>query len=161
MFDAEWEYKSLYIVEFSDSRDKNRDWYGNFEIFSMSKSMKDYKWKIDTYFPEKEEFTKAIKTYGVHNGWKLKILKNDKQWDCVKCCGTKGKCHWNTSYAYKAAQSTLQLRKNINKHTCIREFNIFFMTSKWLSYKLKKIINENLNINLTDLWNKVYKKMKY
>ena len=47
-------------------------------IFSMPKSMEDYKWEVETYFTKKEEFVEAIRTYGVHNGRKLKIFRNDK-----------------------------------------------------------------------------------
>jgi len=98
---------------------------------------------------KKEEFTDAIRTYGVHSGRKLKIFRNYKIRIYVKCLGAKGKCK---SYAYyKATQSNWQLRKIIHKHTCSREFNVWLMTSKWLSGRLEKTLRENPNVKLTDL----------
>ncbi|XP_047183061.1 uncharacterized protein LOC124849203 [Vigna umbellata] len=120
--------------------------------------MEQYKWEVGTHFPEKRDFTEAIRTYEVENGRKLKVYKNDKRRVCVRCSGAKGKCPWYAYGAYKAAENTWQLRKIINKHTCSREFNIRLMTSKWLSGRLEKTIKENLNINLYNLQNKVSKK---
>jgi len=105
--------------------------------------MEDYNWEVGTYFTEKEHFTDAIRTYRVHSGRKLKIFRNDKRRICVKCLGAKGKCKWYAYCAYKAAQSTWQLRKIINNHTCSREFNVRLMTSKWLSGRLEKTLREN------------------
>jgi len=52
------------------------------------------------------EVVEAIRTYGVHNGRKLKIFRNDKRRICVKCLGAKGTCKWYAYCAYKSAQST-------------------------------------------------------
>ena len=131
--DTEWEFESLNSVEYSDSSEHDRDNFGKWGIFSMPKSMEDYKWEVETYFTEKEEFVEAIGTYSVHNGRKLKIFRNDKQRVCVKCLGAKGTCNWYAYYDYRAAQSSWQLKRIINKHSCSREFNIRLMTSKWLS----------------------------
>ena len=56
--------------------------------------MEDYKWEVGTYFAEKEEFTEALRTYGVHGSRKLKIFRNDKRRICVKCLGGKVKMHY-------------------------------------------------------------------
>ena len=137
--DTEWESETLD----SDTSDEDRDRYGSFSIFSQPKNMDDYNWEVGTYFTEKEHFTDAIRTYGVHSGRKLKIFRNDKRRICVKCLGAKGKCKWYAYCAFKAAQSTWQLRKIINNHTCSREFNVRLMTSKWLSGRLEKTLREN------------------
>jgi len=156
--DNEWESETLDSGDHSDSTDQDRDNYGHFGTFSMPKSMEDYNWEVGTYFAEKEEFTDAIRTYGLHSGRKLKIFRNDKRRICVKCLGAKGKCKWYAYCAYKAAQNTWQLRKIINTHTCSREFNVCLMTSKWLSGRLEKTLKENPNIKLTDLKNKIGRK---
>ncbi|XP_014503221.1 uncharacterized protein LOC106763564 [Vigna radiata var. radiata] len=145
------------VVE-SDNTDDDRDGYGDFGVFSMPKSMEQYKWEVGTYFLEKKDFIEAIKTYGVENGRKLKVYKNDKRRVRVKCSGAKGKCPWNAYCAYKTVEKTWQLRKIVDKHTCSREFNIRLMTSKWLSGRLEKTIKENPNINLYNIHNKVSKK---
>jgi len=88
--DTEWQSKTLD----SDTSDEDRDRYGSFSIFSQPKNMDDYNWEVGTYFTEKEHFTDAIRTYGVHSGRKLKIFRNDKRRICVKCLGAKGKCKW-------------------------------------------------------------------
>ena len=137
--DTEWESETLD----SDTSDEDRDRYGSFSIFCQPKNMEDYNWEVGTYFTEKEHFTDAIRTYRVHSGRKLKIFRNDKRRICVKCLGAKGKCKWYAYCAYKAAQSTWQLRKIINNHTCSREFNVRLMTSKWLSGRLEKTLREN------------------
>ena len=104
------------------------------------------------------EVVEAIRTYGVHNGRKLKIFRNDKRKICVKCLVAKGTCKWYAYCAYKAAQSTWQLRRIINEHTCSREFNIRMITSKWLSQRLEKNIRDNPDIKLTNIKNIVGRK---
>ncbi|XP_014499459.1 uncharacterized protein LOC106760551 [Vigna radiata var. radiata] len=156
--ESDWESDTLNSVVESDNTDDDRDGYGDFGIFSMPKSMENYKWVVGTYFPQKKDFTEAIRTYGVENGRKLKVYKNDKKRVRVKCCGVKGNCTWYAYCAYKASQHTWQLRKIIDNHTCSREFNIRLMTSKWLSGRLEKTIKENPSINLYNLQNKVSKK---
>ncbi|XP_047162250.1 uncharacterized protein LOC124832159 [Vigna umbellata] len=156
--DSDWESESLNSVLESENTDDDRDGYGDFGVFSIPKSMEQYKWEVGTYFTEKKDFTEAIRSYGVDNGRKLKVYKNDKRRVCVRCCGAKGKCPWNAYCAYKTTENTWQLRKIIDKHTCSREFNIRVMTSKWLSGRLEKTIKENPNINLYNLHNKVSKK---
>ena len=156
--DSEWESETLDSCENSDASDDDRDKYGNFGIFPMPKSMEDYNWEVGTYFAKKEEFTEVIRTYGMHNGRKLKKFRNDKRRIYVKCLGAKGKCKWYAYCSYKAAQSTWQLRRIINTHTCNREFNVSLMTSKWLSGRLEKTLRENPNIKLTDLKNKIGRK---
>ena len=89
---------------------------------------------------------------------KLKVFRNDKRRICVKCLGAKGKCKWYAYCGYKATQSTWQLRKIINKHTCSREFNVRLMTLKWLSGRLEKTLRENPNVKLTNLKNKIGRK---
>ncbi|XP_017428843.2 uncharacterized protein LOC108336910 [Vigna angularis] len=158
LYKSDWESESLNSIVESDNTDDDRDGYGGFENFSMPKSMEQYKWEVGTYFPNKKDFTKAIRTYGVENGRKLKVYKNDKRRVCVRCSSAKGKCSWYAYCAYKASENTWQLRKIIDKHTCSREFNIRLMTSKWLSGRLEKSIKENPNINLYNLQSKVSKK---
>jgi len=156
--DTDWASESLNSVEYSDCSGDDRDSYGNFGIFSMPKSMEGYNWDVGTYFTEKEEFVEAIRTYGVYNGRKLKNFRNDKRRICVKCLGAKGTCKWYAYCAYKAAQSTWQLRRIINDHTYSREFNIRMITSKWLSQRLEKNIRDNPDIKLTNIRNRVGRK---
>ena len=47
-------------------------------------------WELWTYFT-KEQLKDAIRTYVVHYGRNLKILKNDKRRVSVKCNGTQEK----------------------------------------------------------------------
>ena len=119
--------------------------------------MEGYNWEVGTYFTEKEEFVEAIRTYGMHNGRKLKIFRNDKRRICVKCLGAKGTCKWYAYCAYKVAQSTWQLRRITNEHSCSKEFNIQMITSKWLSQRLEKNIRYNPDIKLTNIRNRVGK----
>ncbi|XP_052729458.1 uncharacterized protein LOC128195547 [Vigna angularis] len=138
--DSDWESESLNSVVESDNTDDDKDGYGDFGVFSIPKTMEQYKWEVGTYFNDKKDFTEAIRSYGVENGRKLKVYKNDKRRVRVRSCGAKGKCPWNAYCAYKAAENTWQLRKIVDNHTCSREFNIRLMTSKWLSGRLEKTI---------------------
>jgi len=47
----------------------------NFGTFKMPKSMAQYQWEVGTYFPDKETFVKAIRTYGVQSRRRLKLQK--------------------------------------------------------------------------------------
>jgi len=88
----------------SDSED-DRQSYGHFSTFTMLKNMDDYEWEVGTYFGKKVEFINAIRTYGVHNGRRLKIMKNDRKMVNVKCFGVKGKCNW---FAYCGYMSPIK-----------------------------------------------------
>ncbi|XP_014490739.1 uncharacterized protein LOC106753445 [Vigna radiata var. radiata] len=157
--DSEWESDECGSIDESDDDSRNETpRYGDFGVCSEPSNMKEYKWVLGTYFPEKTDFIDAIRTYGIHNGRKLKISKNDKRRICVKCCGSQGKCPWYAYYAYRSIQTTWQLRKIIDKHTCSREFNIGLVTKKWLSRKLEKTMKANPEINLRNLHSKFSKK---
>ncbi|WVY97876.1 hypothetical protein V8G54_030027 [Vigna mungo] len=154
---TEWESDSCGSIYASDDSDEETPRNGTFGIFSEPVNMKEYKWELGTYFPDKIDFTDAVRTYGIHNGRKLKIFKNDKRRICVKCCGSQGKCPWYAYCAYRSTQSTWQLRKIIDRHTYTREFNIGLVTSKWLSGKLEKSMKVNPEINLKNLHSKFCK----
>ncbi|WVZ07735.1 hypothetical protein V8G54_021081 [Vigna mungo] len=156
--DTEWESDSCGSIYASDDSDEETPRNDTFGIFSEPVNMKEYKWELGTYFPDKIDFTDAVRTYGIHNGRKLKIFKNDKRRICVKCCGSQGKCPWYAYCAYRSTQSTWQLRKIIDRHTCTREFNIGLVTSKWLSGKLEKSMKVNPEINLKNLHSKFCQK---
>ncbi|WVY89914.1 hypothetical protein V8G54_035428, partial [Vigna mungo] len=156
--DTKWESDSCGSIYASDESDEETPRDGHFGIFSEPVNMKEYKWQLGTYFPDKIDFIDAIRTYGIHNGRKLKIFKNDKRRICVKCCGSQGNCPWYAYCAYRSSQSTWQLRKIIDRHTCSREFNIGLVTSKWLSGKLEKSMKANPDINLKNLHTKFCQK---
>ncbi|WVZ03970.1 hypothetical protein V8G54_024776 [Vigna mungo] len=147
----------IYASDGSDEETQRTN-QGHFGIFSEPANMKEYKWQLGTYFPDKIDFTDAVRTYGIHNGRKLKIFKNDKRRICVKCCGSQGKCPWYEYCGYRSSQSTWQLRKLIDRHTCSREFNIGLVTSKWLSGKLEKSMKSNPELNLKNLHSKFCQK---
>ncbi|WVZ22136.1 hypothetical protein V8G54_000680 [Vigna mungo] len=86
--DTEWESDSCGSIYASDESDEETPRDGHFGIFSEPLNMKEYKWQLGTYFPDKVDFIDAIRTYGIHTGRKLKIFKNDKRRICVKCCGS-------------------------------------------------------------------------
>ncbi|WVZ17312.1 hypothetical protein V8G54_010294 [Vigna mungo] len=104
--DTEWESDSCGTIYASDESDEETPRDGHFGIFSEPVNTKEYKWQLGTYFPDKIDFIDAIRTYGIHNGRKLKIFKNDKRRVCVKCCGSQGKCPWYAYCAYRSSQST-------------------------------------------------------
>lgn len=47
--------------------------------FSMSKSIVDFKWELETYFGDKQNFLDAIKTYSLKNVRILKFIKNNEE----------------------------------------------------------------------------------
>ncbi|KOM54773.1 hypothetical protein LR48_Vigan10g066500 [Vigna angularis] len=51
-FNSEWESDSCGSIYLSDDSDHETARYGDFGIFSEPISMKEYKWKLGTYFPE-------------------------------------------------------------------------------------------------------------
>ncbi|WVZ06293.1 hypothetical protein V8G54_019639 [Vigna mungo] len=51
--DDNWESEELLSGGESDEEDDDQESYGKFVTFSMPKTMVDYKWDLDTYFPNK------------------------------------------------------------------------------------------------------------
>ncbi|WVY93983.1 hypothetical protein V8G54_033071 [Vigna mungo] len=108
----EWESDKCGSIDESDDDSRNETpRYGDFGVFSKPVNMKEYKWELGTYLPKKNDFIDAIMTYGIHNGRKLKISKNDKRRICVKCCGSQGKCPW---YASDKLEKTMKANPDIN-----------------------------------------------
>ena len=56
--------------------------------------MANFSWDLDTYFIDKEAFKDVIRTYDVHLGGNLKLVKNDNTRVCVCCIGAQGQCQW-------------------------------------------------------------------
>ncbi|WVZ09200.1 hypothetical protein V8G54_013730 [Vigna mungo] len=130
--DSEWQSDSCGSINLSDDSDVETSRYGDFATFKEPTSMKEYRWELGTYFPEKNDFIDAIRSYGVHNGRKLKLWKNDKRRISVKCYGSQGKCPW--------------------------EFKVGLVTSKWLSGRLEKSIKANPDFKMSNLHNNFCKK---
>ncbi|WVZ17710.1 hypothetical protein V8G54_010692 [Vigna mungo] len=110
--DSEWQSDSCGSINLSDDSDVETSRYGDFATFKEPTSMKE--------------------SYGVHNGRKLKLWKNDKRRISVKCYGSQGKCPW--------------------------EFKVGLVTSKWLSGRLEKSIKANLDFKMSNLHNNFCKK---
>jgi len=102
--DDGWESYDMYSDDPSsdDSLASRSQCKANFGTFKMPKSMAQYHWEVGTYFPNKEAFIEAIRTYGVQFGRRLKLQKNDKRRCRVICLGGKGKCYWFAYCAYMA-----------------------------------------------------------
>ncbi|WVZ14783.1 hypothetical protein V8G54_012349 [Vigna mungo] len=47
--DSDWESETLNNVVESDNTDDDRDGYGDFGVFSMPKSMEQYKWEVGSF----------------------------------------------------------------------------------------------------------------
>ncbi|WVY98582.1 hypothetical protein V8G54_030733 [Vigna mungo] len=156
--DSEWESDSCDSIYLSDDSDIETSRFGDFATFKEPISMKDHRWELGTYFVEKDDFINAIRSYGVHNGRKLKLWKNDKRRVSVKCYGSQGKCPWYAYCGYRSTQHTWQLRKIVDRHTCTREFKIGVVTSKWLSGRLEKSMQTNPDMKITNLHNKFCKR---
>ncbi|WVZ24820.1 hypothetical protein V8G54_003364 [Vigna mungo] len=156
--DSEWESDSCGSINLSDDSDVETSRYGDFATFKEPTSMKEYIWELGTYFPEKNDFIDAIRSYGVHNGRKLKLWKNDNRRICVKCYGSQGKCPWYAYCGYRSTQRTWQLRKLVDRHTCTREFKIGLVSSKGLSGRLEKSMKANPDFKMSNLHNKFCKK---
>ncbi|WVZ16389.1 hypothetical protein V8G54_009371 [Vigna mungo] len=73
--DSDWEYKTLNSVVESDDIDDDRDRYGDFGVFSMPKSMEQYKWEVGRKCP-----SNAYCAYkGAEKIWQLKKIKTLKE----------------------------------------------------------------------------------
>ena len=105
--------------EGSDSDSGEKETCGKFPTFCMPKSMAEYEWDVRTYFVNKEEFMETIRTYGLQSRRNLKFEKNDKKRVRVKCLGARGKCVCIAYCAYVPILKTRQLRKIVDKHTCL------------------------------------------
>ncbi|WVZ04151.1 hypothetical protein V8G54_024957 [Vigna mungo] len=156
--DNEWESDICDSIYLSDDSDVETSRFGDFATFKEPISMKYHRWELGTYFAEKDDFIYAIRSYGVHNGRKLKLWKNEKRRVSVKCYGSQGKCPWYAYCGYRSTQHTWQLRKIVDRHTCTREFKIGVVTSKWLSGRLEKSMQTNPDMKMTNLHNKFCKR---
>ena len=130
----------------------------NFGTFEMPKSMAQYQREVETYFPDKETFVEAIRTYGVESGRRLKLQKNDKGRCRVICLGGKGKCTRFAYCAYVVATNIWRLRRINDKHKCSTKFNVKLLNAKWLSSRLENTLRDNPSLRAVDIHNKVTRK---
>ncbi|XP_073226373.1 uncharacterized protein [Cicer arietinum] len=92
-------------------------------------------------------------TYAIHNGRDFKFIKNLRV--IVKC---KEGCELFAYCAKLPDEDTWQLRKLVDTHSCNREYKVKLMRSSWLGRRLYSTVNENPNIKITDISNKVHQK---
>lgn len=72
------------------------------------------------------------------------ICKSGYPWE-VYCASIQGKETW-------------QLRTIVDKHTCSRDYNVRFLTSKWLCKNIHSNVRENPNLKLNDIMEKTREK---
>ncbi|WVY98561.1 hypothetical protein V8G54_030712 [Vigna mungo] len=154
--DNEWLSEEL--ISGSESEDDDGSSKIRFPTFNMPRSLEAYKWEVGTFFVEKKEFTDAIRTYALSNGRNLIFIKNDKKKIFVNCLGGKGKFKWYAYCAFRSDVNAWKLRKFFYTHSCSRDFNEKFMTSKWLSQRMEISVRENPTMKVMDIKDKVTRK---
>lgn len=55
-------------------------------------------------------------------------------------------------------EETWQLRKVIDIHSCSREYNFKFMSTKWLSKRIQNSLKNNPNLKIKDIKEKTQKR---
>jgi len=83
--DTEWESEELDIKDEFEDGEEDINTCGKFPSFQMPKNMADFFWDVGTYFTEKETLRDAIRTYDVHSGRNLKLVKEMiiREFGCV------------------------------------------------------------------------------
>ena len=155
--DDVWKSDDMYSDDPSsdDSLASGSQCKANFGTFKMSKSMAQYQWEVGTYFPDKETFVEAIRTYRVQSGRRLKLQKIDKRRCRVICLGGTEKCSWFAYCAYMAETNIWKLKRINDKHKCNRGFNVKNLNAKWLSSRLENTLRDNQSLRAVDIHNKV------
>jgi len=139
----------------SEDDDSSWDFFG---MFTMPKSMVNYKWDVGTYFLDKEHFRDVVRTYAIRGGRNIRIVKNDKGRIRVRYIGAQGNYLWLAYCALLTSHHNWQLRKVVDVHTCSREFTIDIINSKWLSETLETNLRENPGLKINEIRNKVVRK---
>jgi len=106
---------------------------------------------LGTYFTYKEAFKDAIRTYAVHSGRNLKLVKNDNSRVRVRYIGAQEQCELPST-------SCWQLRKLNDVHTCARQFKVDLLSTKWLSGRLETSLSQNSKLRINDVRNKTVRK---
>ncbi|WVY89178.1 hypothetical protein V8G54_034692 [Vigna mungo] len=155
--DDEWESEELDSGAESDGEDDEDEGYGKFVTFYMPETMVDYKWDLNTYFANKQDFVDAIKTYAVQNGRNIKYVKNDKKRIRLKCMSGKGECPWMAYCAYMEAIKTWQLRTIVDNHSCSREHKEWNVgVSRCMAYRAKAIASNQVDGSFKDQFKRIY-----
>ena len=74
--DTEWESKQLDSMDEFEDGEEDISTGGKFPSFEIPKNMADFSWDLDTYFIDKEAFKVTIRTFVVHSGRNLKLVKH-------------------------------------------------------------------------------------
>jgi len=120
--------------------------------------MTDFSWDVGTYFKDKEAFKDVIRTYVIHFGRNMKLVKNDNSRVRVCCIGAQGQCEWCAYCEFLPSTSCWQLRKLNDVHTCVRSFKVNLLRTKWLSGRLETSLCQNPRLRSNDVRNKAVKK---
>jgi len=118
--DAEWESEELDSMNEFEDGEEDISTSGKFSSFEMPKNMTDFSWDLGTYFTDKEAFKDAIRTYVVHSGRNLKLIKNDNSRVRVCCIGEQGQCEWCAYCGFLPSTRCWQLRKLNDMHISAR-----------------------------------------
>ena len=137
LLDTEWESEELDSMDEFEDGEQDICTGGKFPSFEMPKNMTDFSWDLGTYFTDKEAFKDIIRTYVVHSGRNLKLVKNDNSRVRVCCIGEQGQCKWFAYCGFLPSTSCWQLTKLNDVHTCARQFKVDLLSTKWLSGRLE------------------------
>lgn len=121
-------------------------------IFALLKDMKDMQWQPGLIFKSKDQFKDVVRTYAIHTGVGLKMMKNDNKRIRFKC---KPGCEWEIYAASMKNKDTWEVRTIIDKHLCSREFNNKLLSAKWLSTQIESKVRDNPNIHINKIVDKV------
>ncbi|WVY96917.1 hypothetical protein V8G54_029068 [Vigna mungo] len=123
-----------------------------FPTFSMPKSLGEYKWEVGTYFLEKREFTKAIRTYELSNGRNLKFIKNDRKRVSVKCLGGNGKC--KRQRMEKIAKENPNMKVMDIRDKVSRKWNVGI--SRNMAFRERAMAKDNVEGSFKEQFRRIY-----
>ena len=73
------------------------------------------------------------------------------------CIGAQGHNQWYAYCGFSPSTSSWQLRKKNDVHTCVRQFKVDLLSTKWLSGRLESSLSQDQKIRSNDVRNKVVK----
>ncbi|KAH7863402.1 hypothetical protein Vadar_017045 [Vaccinium darrowii] len=129
------------------SSDEDEDgWTGrkkaktNYPVFNEKTDMDNPVFKIGMEFKTHEQVREAIKEYSIKWGRKIKFNKNDREKVDAVC---KTGCPWHIYASYVKNEGLYRVKTYVNEHDCTREFNIPWVSTKWIIRRYYDRIRRN------------------
>ncbi|KAH7833702.1 hypothetical protein Vadar_008858 [Vaccinium darrowii] len=109
-------------------------------VFNEKTDMENLISKVGMKFKTHVLFREAMKEHAIKCGKEIKFFKSDKRQVRATC---KSPCLWTIYCSYVPNDEVYRVKTFIDEHSCVRSFNVPWVSTKWIVKKYSERIRKN------------------